>query len=89
MVEELSQELCRVVLLVTLEHDVVLTEDLLEGAWVDVAEAACLVPHLEVERCELAHNFALAAKWVGQVDLLSKSHRKEVASETLNVAEAL
>ena len=51
LVEKLSQELCRIVLLIPLEHDVVLTEDFLEGTWVHVAIALVLVPHLKVEGC--------------------------------------
>lgn len=46
-VEELGQELLRVVLLVPLEHHAVTTEALFEIARVEVVEGLIFVPHLK------------------------------------------
>ena len=85
LVEQLGEKLGRIVLVVPHEHHVMLTEDFLEGARIDPAIAARLVPHVVVEPRQLSYHLAFGAQWIFQIDFLGEGHREQILPETFQV----
>lgn len=89
LVEQLGEELLRVMLIVAYEHLVVLREDFLELAGVHVPRMARLVPYLVEQLRELTDDFAVGPQRVLAVDLVSEAHREQVLPKALQVGQAL
>ena len=76
LVEQLGEELGRIVLIVPHEHHVMLTEDLLKRARIYPAITARLVPHLVIKARKLGDDLTFGAKRVLLVYLLREGHRE-------------